>query len=48
MTEPTEELLVVPEDAADDFDPEYLGVEDDSHGDEELGDIPDDEVNDLG
>lgn len=39
---------VVPDDADEDFDPGYEPVEDPHHGDEELGDVPDEEVNDLG
>jgi len=41
MTEPD---TVVPDDADETFDPGYEGVEDESHGEEELGDIPDGEV----
>lgn len=40
----TVEYGVVPEDADEEFDPGYEGVADETHGDEELADIPDEEV----
>lgn len=43
---PMRDYITVPEDADEDFDPGYEEVEDTEHGDEELGDIPDEEVED--
>ncbi len=41
------EHVVVPDDADENYDPGYEGVADENHGDEELADIPDDEVSDA-
>jgi hypothetical protein len=38
----------VPDDADEFFDTDYDDVEDDSHGDDELGDIPNEAVDDIG
>ena len=45
----TDKLKTVPEDVDEFFDvDDYEAVEDSQHGDDELGDIPDEEVSDLG
>jgi hypothetical protein len=36
--------VVVPDDADESYDPGYNAVADASHGDEELGDVPDEAV----
>lgn len=46
MREELELPIYVPEDADESFDPGYVPVEDPHHGDEELGDVPDEEVTD--
>ena len=43
----TTDVNFVPDNADSTFDPGYVGVADENHGDEEVQDIPDSEVSNL-